>query len=48
MSDLTWLFVAFIAVWIGLGLYLFSISTRQKRLERQLGELERAPRDEPD
>ena len=43
MSDVAWLFVAFLAVWIGLGLYLFSLSTRQKHLEHRLKDLEPGP-----
>lgn len=43
MSDVAWLFVAFLAVWIGLGLYLFSLSTRQRDLERRLKDLEPGP-----
>jgi CcmD family protein len=39
MSDLTWMFIAFAAVWIGLGAYLFSLAARQRRLERRLEEL---------
>lgn len=40
MSDLAWLFVAFLAVWVGLGVYLFSLSARQRRLESRIEELE--------
>ncbi len=40
MSDLAWLFVAFLAVWVGLGTYLFSLSARQKKLENRLKDLE--------
>ena len=36
MSTLTWLFIAFMAVWVGIGAYLFSISLRQRNLERRL------------
>lgn len=43
MSEVAWLFVAFTAVWVALGLYLLSIATRQRRLERRLDELK--PRD---
>lgn len=43
MSDVAWLFVAFAAVWVALGAYLLSISTRQRRLERRLEDL--SPRD---
>lgn len=41
MSDIAWLFVAFAAVWVGLGAYLLSLSVRQKRLEERLRNLER-------
>ena len=40
MSDVAWLFVAFLAVWIGLGAYLFSLSARQSKLEARLKDLE--------
>lgn len=40
MSDLAWLFVALMAVWIGIGAYLVSLGVRQKRIERRLRELE--------
>jgi CcmD family protein len=43
VSDLAWLFVAFSAVWLGLGLYLFSLSKRQRDLERRLEDLEPGP-----
>lgn len=43
MSDLAWLFVAFAAVWIAIGLYLVSISARQRELERRLDEVTRPP-----
>ena len=43
MSDVAWLFVAFLAVWIGLGLYLFSLNTRQRQLEKRLNDLEPGP-----
>lgn len=41
MSDIAWLFVAFLAVWVGLGAYLFSLSSRQRKLEARLKDLER-------
>jgi CcmD family protein len=41
MSEIAWLFVAFAAVWVGLGAYLLSLSVRQKRLEERLRDLER-------
>ncbi len=40
MSELVWLFIAFIAVWAGLGVYLFSLNSRQRDLERRLKDLE--------
>jgi CcmD family protein len=45
VSEVAWLFVAFSAVWVALGAYLVSISTRQKRLERRLEELSTGTRD---
>jgi CcmD family protein len=44
MSALTWLFIAFMAVWVGLGAYLLSITFRQRDLERRL---DAAARTEP-
>ena len=41
MSDTAWLFVAFSVVWIAIGAYLFSITTRQKRIDQRLSELDR-------
>ena len=43
MSDLAWLFIAFVAVWAGLGAYLFTLGRRQKKLERRLKDLEPRP-----
>lgn len=40
MSDIAWLFVAFLAVWGGLGAYLFTLGSRQKKLESRLKDLE--------
>jgi CcmD family protein len=40
MSDVAWLFVAFLAVWIGIGGYLVTIASRQRRLERRVEELD--------
>ena len=48
MSTLTWLFIAFMAVWLGIGVYLLSIAVRQRRLEQRVQELsgsETPPRD---
>ena len=39
MSQLTWLFVALLAVWVGIGGYVISVGARQKRLERRIDEL---------
>jgi CcmD family protein len=36
VSDTAWLFVAFAAVWVAIGGYLLSITTRQRRLERRM------------
>lgn len=41
MSDTAWLFVAFAAVWVAIGIYLVTIHSRQKELERRLREMER-------
>ena len=41
MSDLTWLFIAFAAVWIAIGAYLLSIQVRQKDLERRIEQLDK-------
>lgn len=40
MSDVAWLFVALMVVWLGIGGYLLSLGLRQKRIERRLKELE--------
>ncbi len=42
MSDIAWLFLAFIVVWGALGAYLYSIALRQKKVDRRLEELDRA------
>ncbi len=42
MSEIGWLFVAFMVVWVALGAYLVSISVRQKKVDRRLEELDRA------
>lgn len=41
-SDVAWLAVAFIAVWVGIGGYLLSLSARQRRLERLIENMERS------
>ena len=39
--NLGWLFVAFLAVWIGIGAYLLSLSMRQRKLEQKIEDLTR-------
>lgn len=39
MSDIAWLAIAFGAVWLAIGIYLLSIQTRQKDLERRIEQL---------
>ena len=41
MSDVAWLFIAFMAVWVGIGVYLATLAARQRSLERRLAELNR-------
>jgi CcmD family protein len=41
VSDIAWLFVAFVAVWIGIGGYLLVLGARQRKLERRLDDLGR-------
>jgi CcmD family protein len=41
MSETSWLFVAFMVVWVALGAYLYSISARQKKVDKRLEELDR-------
>ena len=41
MSETAWLFVAFMVVWVALGAYLYSISARQKKVDKRLEELDR-------
>ena len=40
MSDVAWLFVAFMTVWAGIGAYVLSIGLRQRALERRLKRIE--------
>ncbi len=40
MNDLDWVMYAGAAAWIGLGLYLFRLSLRQRELARRLARLE--------
>lgn len=39
MSDIAWLAIAFGAVWLAIGIYLLTIQTRQKDLERRIEQL---------
>ena len=39
MSDIAWLAIAFGAVWLAIGVYLLTIQTRQKDLERRIEQL---------
>ncbi len=41
MSDLAWLAVALLAVWMGIGGYAVTLMARQRRLEHKLDELAR-------
>ena len=41
MSDLGWLAVAFLAVWVGIGGYVFILGRRQSKLEQRLSKLAR-------
>lgn len=45
MSETAWLFIAFAAVWVAIGGYLYSIAARQKRVDERLRELDRNDRD---
>jgi CcmD family protein len=40
MSELGWVFVAFLAVWIGIGVYALTLGARQRKLERRIEELD--------
>jgi CcmD family protein len=42
--NVTWLFAAFLAAWVIIGVYVFSIATRQRRLEERFEELDRSAR----
>ncbi len=39
MSDVAWLALALLAVWAGIGAYVISLGTRQRRLEQRLDDL---------
>jgi CcmD family protein len=40
MSDVAWLAVAFLAVWIGIGGYLAILGARQRSLEQRIHDIE--------
>jgi CcmD family protein len=44
MNEVAWLFLAFLAVWIVIGTYLYSLGARQRRLEQRVKSLD-SPRD---
>lgn len=44
MSDTSWLFIAFTAMWTGIGAYLISLGARQRRLEARLEQLNESER----
>ena len=39
MSDVAWLAIALLAVWIAIGGYAATLVARQRRLERKLDDL---------
>ena len=39
MSNLAWLFIAVMIVWIAIGAYLVSLSFRQRKLEARMAEM---------
>ena len=41
MDDLGYLGVAYVLVWIGIVVFLFSVTRRQKALEKRVEELRR-------
>jgi CcmD family protein len=41
MNDMHYLFAAYMAVWILLALYLFSIHSREKKLREEVQRLKR-------
>ena len=42
--NVGWLFVAFLAAWVVIGIYVGSIAARQRRLEERFEELDRLSR----
>ena len=38
--NVEWLFFAFLAAWVVIGIYVFSIASRQKKLEERVRELD--------
>ena len=47
MSDIAWLFLAVLAMWLVIAGYLLSIGLRQRRLERRLERVDRNAGVEP-
>jgi CcmD family protein len=43
VSDIAWLFVAFAAVWVAIGAYLLTMTSRQRRLEQRVEDVARRP-----
>jgi CcmD family protein len=39
VSNLAWLFIAVMIVWIAIGAYLVSLSFRQRKLEARVAEI---------
>jgi CcmD family protein len=42
VSNLAWLFVAVMIVWIAIGCYLVSLSARQRKLEARVAAISHA------
>ncbi|MDP9226296.1 MAG: CcmD family protein [Actinomycetota bacterium] len=42
MTNLGWLFVAIMVVWVAIGAYLLSLGVRQHKLEARIAELDTA------
>ncbi len=39
MTNLGWLFVAIMIVWVAIGAYMFSLGVRQHKLEARIAEI---------
>jgi CcmD family protein len=39
VSNLAWLFVAVMIVWLAIGGYLVTLSVRQRKIEARIGQL---------